>query len=163
MWLQQFQYENYLGIINICLALPRERHNHGVHHICDIVLYGNECACQGSRSGMQGPYVQIWHPLTSYLSLCGPSGSLGDGRAHNKGKSGPWCWGRGVWRTSPAFTWMESQFLYCHRSIKSLGKIFDATLRDTAAVQSIIMQLRTWKSTVDKLGTQSTLDFPLQS
>lgn len=38
------------------------------------------------------------------------------------------------------------------KPVKSLGKVFDCSLRDTAAIQTTIKELETWLSAVDKSG-----------
>ncbi|XP_061896860.1 uncharacterized protein LOC133645950 [Entelurus aequoreus] len=38
------------------------------------------------------------------------------------------------------------------KPVKSLGKVFDCSLRDTAAIQTTIKELQTWLSAVDKSG-----------
>ena len=47
--------------------------------------------------------------------------------------------------------------------VKSLGKVFDITLRDTTSIQSTCSELDGWLKSVDKFGLSGKLQLPFKS
>ncbi len=92
----------------------------------------------GSRWILQGiQRVITWARMSFKPSTSPPS-------------QGPWCWRRGKWLTSCLSISGTVILTITEQPVKSLGKHFDSSLKDSATIQKSNKELGAWLTKVDK-------------